>query len=183
MLDDVSSALIGSAAVHSVLVVSPDDRVIEHASSLGLDTILETRPPGLNAALNLATRTLMTKAPYSPNLIVPVDIPLLQISSLAGLSDLVKDVDESIVVATKSRNGGTNLLLRWPADVIELSFGENSFNLHKQNALSKSVEFREWVSQDAVLDIDTPEDLLEFMRRGRNTKTWQFLDSLEFLSY
>ncbi len=180
MLEDVSSVLLSSELVQSVTVVSPDTRAIKYASTLGLETILEHRPHGLNTALNLATRTLLTKSPHHSSLILPVDIPLLQMSSIAALFKIMSKAAESVVIAAKSNNGGTNLLLRYPPDVIELSFGENSFAMHRQNAFLKSVPFKEWVSQDTALDVDTPEDLLEFMKLGRNTKTWCFLDNLRF---
>jgi 2-phospho-L-lactate guanylyltransferase len=181
MLDDVSSVLLSSVNVQSVTVISPDSKVIEHASKFGLETILEPRPRGLNAALNLATRTLVMKSPRSSSLILPVDIPLLQISSLAALFELMNSSSEPVVIATKSNNGGTNLLLRYPGDVIDLAFGENSYALHRQNALLKNIQFKEWVSQDTTLDIDTPEDLLEFMKLGKSAKTWCFLESIESL--
>jgi 2-phospho-L-lactate guanylyltransferase len=185
MLEDVSAALFDSDLVKGVTVVSTDLKVLEFAKSLGTHTLQEPKPSDLNSALNLATKTLMESSPECSNLILPVDIPLIAKSSLDGVLLKVEENQEmqgldsfsKIVIAAKSNDGGTNLLLRWPPNLIGLSFGPSSFAKHRNDCLLKEATFIEWKSADTILDIDTPQDVRNFMNLGEGTSTWEFLTS------
>jgi len=183
MLEDISKVLLDSDDVSGVTAISPDTKALDFASSLDIQTILEPRPLGLNMALNHATKTLMKSFPNCSNLILPVDIPLLEKASLEGVFRNFRNNDvmqrenspDKIVIAAQSNNGGTNLLLRCPADVIGLSFGPNSFSKHRKACMFKKAPFVEWNSLDTSLDIDMPEDVKKFMKFDNDTKTKKFL--------
>ena len=183
MLEDISKVLLDSDDVSGVTAISPDTKALDFASSLDIQTILEPRPLGLNLALDHATKILMKSFPKCSNLILPVDIPLLEKTSLEGVFHNIRNNQEiqkessldKIVIAAQSNNGGTNLLLRYPADVIELSFGPSSFSKHWKACLFSKATFIEWNSLDTSLDIDTPEDVKNFMNFENCTKTKAFL--------
>jgi 2-phospho-L-lactate guanylyltransferase len=185
MLEDVSATLFDSDLVKGATVVSTDSKVLEFAKSLGIHTLQEPKPSNLNSALNLATKTLMESSPECSNLILPVDIPLVSKTSLDGVLLKVEENQEmhglhsfsKIVIAAQSNDGGTNLLLRWPPNLIGLSFGPNSFAKHRNDCLLKKAKFIEWKSADTSLDIDTPQDVKNFMNLGEGTNTWEFLTS------
>ncbi len=175
MLSDVISALKATDSIQDTIVVTSDKEVAEYAASLGVNTLTERNPPELNAALTLATSELLNEFPDCASLIIPVDIPMLDSPSLMAVIRLADEVSDSIVIAASSNNGGTNLLLRVPPDAINPSFGQNSFAIHRQEALSKEIRFKEYRSKSVSLDIDTADDLYEFMNVGKNTNTWDYL--------
>jgi 2-phospho-L-lactate guanylyltransferase len=175
MLTDVTSALKATPLIQNTTVVTSDKIVAEHAASLGVDTVIEPDPPELNAALTLATAKLLNGAQDGASLIIPVDIPMVDSSSLMAAISLADDKSNPIVVATASNNGGTNFLLRAPSDIINPAFGQDSFAIHRHEALSKGIQFREYESRDISLDIDTADDLYEFMDIGKHTNTWNYL--------
>ncbi len=178
MLHDVSTVLLSHDAVETATVVSPDPQVLGFASSIGLETILEKSPAGLNAALMLATRTLIERHDSHSVLILPVDVPLLRESSISGVIEAAEESGGKVVVAARSRNGGTNLLLRVPSDVIDPSFGPGSFSRHQEASYSRGLQFREWASPDTFLDLDTTDDLARFREVGMKTHTWEYLLSV-----
>lgn len=175
MLSDVVTALKATSSIQETIVVTSDDKVAKYATSLGVNTLIERHPPELNAALVLATSKLLNEFPDCASLIVPVDIPMLEPSSLMEVIRLADDASESIVIAAQSNNGGTNLLLRLPSDIINPSFGQDSFTIHRSKALSKGIRFEEYKSRNISLDIDTADDLKEFMGIGMQTNTWDYL--------
>jgi 2-phospho-L-lactate guanylyltransferase len=176
MLEDLSAALFSSECIQGVTIVSPDSRVIEYATSLGFDVVVESSPSGLNKALELATSEMVRIMSESPSLIVPIDLPLLRASTLDGVFAIAA-TSTRIVVAAQSNDGGTNLLLRYPCDVISTNFGPNSFSKHRNSAVAQGIPFHEWDSRDTRLDIDTLKDILEFLKIGKGTKTWSFLSN------
>ena len=178
MLEDVSSVLLRHKRILATSVVSPDNQVLDFASSLGLLTIKEEGASGLNSALAAATEFLIQSYDAPSCIVLPVDIPLLQESSVTGAFEAAEEERGQVVVAARSSNGGTNLLLRAPCDVIRPSFGIGSFSTHQKVSIAKGVRFKEWASQDTALDIDTPTDLMQFRKIGKNTRTFEFLEDV-----
>lgn len=177
MLSDVVTALKATSPIQETIVVTSDDKVADYATSLGVRTLIERHPPELNAALVLATSELLNEFPDYASLIVPVDIPMLDAASLMEVIRLADEAQGSIVIAAPSNNGGTNLLLRLPSDIISPSFGEDSFAIHRRKALSKGIHFEEYKTGQISLDIDTADDLYEFMDIGKHTNTWDYLEN------
>jgi 2-phospho-L-lactate guanylyltransferase len=175
MLTDVTSALKATGLILNTTVVTSDEKVAKLAASLGVNSLTEPNPPELNAALNLATSRLLNDVQDGASLIIPVDIPMVDSSSLVAAIRLADESSNPIVVATASNNGGTNFLLRVPSDIISPAFGQDSFATHRREALSKGICFREYESRNISLDIDTADDLYEFMDIGKHTNTWDYL--------
>jgi 2-phospho-L-lactate guanylyltransferase (CobY/MobA/RfbA family) len=73
---------------------------------------------------------------------------------------------------------GTNALLRNPPNAIPTRYGLNSFDAHVAEAESKKVHLEVYRSEDLEVDVDTPSDLYEIMRRGNSTKTSEFLRNI-----
>ena len=178
MLEDVSSVLLRHKRILATSVVSPDNQVLDFASSLGVLTIKEEGTSGLNSAITAATDLLVQSYDATSCIVLPVDIALLEESSVTGVLEAAEEERGEVVVAVRSSNGGTNLLLRAPCDVIRPSFGPGSFSAHQKVSLAKGVEFKEWTSQDTTLDIDTPADLDQFRKIGKSTRTLEFLEDV-----
>lgn len=172
MLGDVLDALKKTPL--RVLVVSPDEDVLEFASGQGAAGLKE---PGLdlNRALRLAVNHAKERGADSV-LILPGDLPLLR----------PVDVEEMIPAATTSKavviapseEKGTNALFLRPPDAMELKFGGKSFPLHMAEGLRVGIRAHVYSSPTLARDIDKPSDLLSVESLGIGTRTHGFLRSL-----
>jgi len=174
MLMDVLGAVHQASSIAGVAVVSPDERVLSFARLHGAEGVAE---PGLelNEALKLAIRHTISKGVDSV-LILPADLPLLKsvdVENLIAAASAPKDV-----VIAPSKAKGTNALFLRPPDLINLSFGGESFPLHVREASQVGVRPRIYRSTTVALDIDEPEDLLSVETLGLGTRTYEFLHSL-----
>ena len=92
-------------------------------------------------------------------LILPADLPHLMTEDIQALTKLVGDSPHAIVIAPDATETGTNALLIRPPDLIQPSFGPDSFNRHCALARSAGVEPTIYRSPSLACDIDLPADL------------------------
>ena len=141
--------------------------------------LLEDKVNTLNTSLTAVTKGV-TKTFYSCVLIIHDDLPLLQPKDIDYLFKQAKKETKCIILAP-SRTKGTNLLLLKPPDIIELSYGSNSSEKHKREAIDKNVTVMEYTSSTTELDIDDINDLCILLKRKhRKTRTFMFLKSLHY---
>jgi 2-phospho-L-lactate guanylyltransferase len=173
MLADILDVL-GKTSVDRVLVVSPDNEVLNFASKHGAVGLKE---PGvkLNEALRLAIRHAMAKGAASV-LIVPADVPALKTSDIEKILEMASSTRE-IIIAPSSTNGTNALLLR-PPDVMDVHFGGESFPIHLARAREAGVKPKTYRSQTTAVDIDEVADLANIKSQAQGTRTYQFLQSL-----
>jgi 2-phospho-L-lactate guanylyltransferase len=170
MLDDVSGALRQSGSVVRVLIVSPDESLARIAQRLGVGFFLESHS-GLNTALQEVCHHLVKDSSDHTMMVVPVDVPLLTSDNVDEIASILDERGSPLVIAARSRDGGTNTLLRSPQDVIPTSFGPGSFDMHRHLADAKSVDFVQYRSRGLELDVDTVSDLRELVNLSSSTKT------------
>ena len=72
-----------------------------------------------------------------------------------------------LIVVPSSDGTGTNALVRTPPDCIESRFGPGSFRAHLDQALSKGLPADVLRLPGLMFDIDTPEDVAEFLAQFR----------------
>jgi len=90
-----------------------------------------------------------------------------------GQSAAVQQIE---VVLTPDRDRlGTNGLRLIPPHAITLRFGEDSFNLHRAQAVRAHRSFAVHVVAGLEHDLDRPEDIASFMQLGRDTATLRLL--------
>ena len=70
---------------------------------------------------------------------------------------------------------GTNGLRLVPPHAITLRFGEDSYNLHRAEAVRAHRSFAVHVVAGLEHDLDRPEDIARFMQLGRDTATLRLL--------
>jgi len=174
MLRDVIGATFNSQASRDVVVISPDSRVLRLAVELGAHAVPE-RESGLNRAVEQATRWCIGRG-ADATLVLPSDIPLLTGGDVNRLIDLGSRRPSMVV--SPSDDGGTNALLRCPADVIPPSFGADSFREHLSAAEAAGIKARVHRSPNIALDIDAPDDLRRLLDEPRETHTHRLLEEL-----
>ena len=157
MLVNTLECLADVSAISTILVVSRDAVVrglgIEH----GCWTLTESGAGELNEALSQATELAILHA-ASAILILPADLPLIESADLDQI--LAHHATSPRIAAAPDRHGqGTNALLISPPDLIETSFGKNSFVRHKELAAQAGVDFLSLDYNSLILDLDVAEDL------------------------
>ena len=128
MLRDVMTAPRGSASTGSMWRWS---RAIASAKTLaqefGFNVIEDTRNESETAAIEMATAWCEEHG-YDTTIVVPGDIPLITADELHRVLDAAPAEGAVFVPAYDRR--GSNCILRRPASIIPLRFGNDSFLPH-----------------------------------------------------
>lgn len=171
MLDDVLRAASGAGAAGVIAVLDPPQRPLGEAVALhdpgeGLDAAVAT---GIRAAISAGARTAVVLAG---------DLPLLEPDDIRALVAAAEG-PRAMVVATDRHLTGTNALVLRPPDVIAPAFGAGSAARHLASAVAAVGRSALMVTPDRVaLDIDTPDDLAELVRRQPGGATGEALRSM-----
>lgn len=171
MLEDVLDAL---EVLDNVVIISPTD--IKKDLNRNFDFILEEGKKGLDNAVKKANYYCIEKGAEA-TLFVPADLPLIEERHVKHILNLGR---KKHLIISKSKDGGTGILFRKPPNIIDSKFTSQSFQDHKKEAEGKKVELYVYDSFPLSLDIDTPEDIEEFILYGKGTKTYDFLKELKF---
>lgn len=143
--------------LEQVLVVSRDPEALAIARFHGARTVLEDGTPHLNIAITRATAVAMMYS-VSGVLILPADLPQMKPEDVTVMVEAAK-YSETMVIAPDHRQQGTNALLLRPPDLINFSFGENSFYRHVAQATAKGARVEVVELPSLARDVDYPEDL------------------------
>jgi 2-phospho-L-lactate guanylyltransferase len=153
----------GARGITGTILVTADPAAAALAQAHGAGTLVQ-RLPGLNAALQEA-RLLAVAAGATAVLVVPIDLPAIDATSVDALLDEARTAagnapSAPLVAAVPDRHGqGTNALLVAPPDSIEPAFGEGSLAAHRAAALAAGATFIE-LGGPLRFDVDTAADLL-----------------------
>lgn len=157
MLLHTIKVLSETASIERVLVVSRDPKALALAREHGARTVLERGTPDLNQALVRAT-VVARGYGVSAVLILPADLPLIQVADVERLVSLAHD-PPVVVVAPDRHDEGTNALLTAPPGLIEYEFGPQSFAHHQERARLAGARVEVCEIDSFGLDVDMPEDL------------------------
>jgi 2-phospho-L-lactate guanylyltransferase len=177
MMEDVIASLKKSSLVNHVVVLTPDNRVADHAKKLGVETMIDKTNGDINDSLTEATNFEIRERSGSSLLVLPVDVPLVKSTTIDSIIRVGKP-NHPIVVISPSTTNGTNALLRNPPDAIPTRYGVNSFDAHVAEAIARKVHLEIHRSEDLEIDVDMPGDLYEVMRKGDSSKTSEFLKNI-----
>ena len=138
---------------------------------------LKERRGGLNQAVSQAI-DWCCKRGASSVLVLPIDIPLVVPVDLQRMLALS---EKASMVISPSRSGkGTNVLLLTPPNVASTFYGPQSFKRHLEEAPKRGISFSCYRSKRVALDIDTVEDLIEFiLTDAKETNAYKLLDKIE----
>jgi len=175
MLQDVLIALKESRRIECCIVVGSDQEVAEVARACKAKFLSE-QLSGLNSAVGQGTRRCLDESADS-SLVLLSDIPLLSARDIDGLVEM--GGNSRTVVISPSRNQGTNGLLRRPPDIIPTSYGIQSFAKHLTEVARFRIDSKIYESPTIAFDLDTPNDLLEFVLHPSETETYRYLRKID----
>lgn len=177
MLRDVMAAAAGVNERVDVTLVTGDARAQNIAKDLGFLVIEDTRNESETAAIEMATGWCEERG-YETTIVVPADIPLIATEELHRVLDAAPAEGAVFVPAYDRR--GSNCILRRPASIIPLRFGNDSFLPHCEVMKQTGKELVILEMPGIGLDIDNPHELELLVQREGETGSQRLLRSWGF---
>jgi 2-phospho-L-lactate guanylyltransferase len=159
MLVDVVLAVSGCQV--EVALVTSDPFALHVAAHRGLEIIHDASNRSETDAIEMATRVCEERGIES-TLVIPADIPLIEAADIGMIYEHAPARGSVLVPAADKR--GTNAILRRPAGLFALRFGNDSFLPHHAAARATNNPCVVLSLPRIALDIDNPEDLRELAR-------------------
>lgn len=170
MLEDVASAIHGWKNRPPVAFVSSDPYAVNLASKYRFEVIPDPANPGETGAIEMATRVCLERG-AGFTLVIPADIPLIQAWELG---EIVKQAPtEGSVLVPAGDGRGTNAVLRRPADLFPLRFGNDSFKPHHAAAQATGKPCVVLQLPGIAVDVDNPSDLQQLISLPGETRAQQ----------
>jgi 2-phospho-L-lactate guanylyltransferase len=167
MLVDVASAIHGWKNRPPVAFVSSDPYAVELAGKYGFEIIPDPANPGETGAIEMATRVCLERG-AGLTLVIPGDIPLIQAWELQEILQHAPAEGSVLVPAGDGR--GTNAVLRRPADLFPLRFGNDSFKPHHAAAQATGKPCVVLQLPGIAVDVDNPSDLKQLISLPGETR-------------
>ena len=179
MLQDVTEAVASWVKRPEVAIVSCDSFALSLACKYGFEVIADHRNSGETDAIEMATR--VCEARELDTLVIPGDIPLLQAWELQAIYDAAPEVGTVLVPAGDGR--GTNAVLRRPAGLFPLRFGNDSFKPHLAAAQATGKSCVVLLLPGIAVDVDDPADLQKLIHLPGDTRAQQLARSWDLRDY
>jgi len=174
MLRDVLTAIAGVAGRLDPFLVTGDTRARDLAAEFAFAVIEDARNESETAAIEMATAWCEDRG-YDATVVVPGDVPLTTSIELHRVLDAAPGQGAVFVPAYDRR--GSNCILRRPASIIPLRFGNDSFLPHCE-AMKKTGKPLVILELPGIgLDIDNPHELALLVRRPGDTHAQRLLRS------
>jgi 2-phospho-L-lactate/phosphoenolpyruvate guanylyltransferase len=180
MLRDVLTAAAGVAQRVTVFLVTGDPRAKSLAAEFGFSVMEDHENKSETAAIEMATSHCESRG-YEVTVVIPGDIPLITRDELTQVLDAAPEAGVVIVPAYDRR--GSNCILRRPASLIPLRFGNDSFLPHCDAVKGTGKPLVILELPGIGLDIDHPHELDLLLARHGDTcaqrllRDWQFSSS------
>jgi 2-phospho-L-lactate/phosphoenolpyruvate guanylyltransferase len=172
MLHDVVSTVAAWPRRPLCALVTSDPFALELAREYDFEFIPDPANPGETGAIEMATRICVLRGSDS-TLVIPADIPLIQISELDQI--LAHAPAAGSVLAPAADGRGTNAAFRRPANLFPLRFGNDSFKPHLAAARATGKPCTVLQLPNIAVDVDNPEDLQQLLKRPGETRTQNLL--------
>jgi 2-phospho-L-lactate guanylyltransferase len=170
MLQDVTTCIQKKMNDLHLFILSNDPIIKAYADENNYGFIKDTKND-LNKSINDATQWALVQG-YKKMLIIPSDLPLI---TEIDLKKLLAPRTGPLVILSPSKDRGTNALFRNPPNIIQSSFGDNSFEKHIRLAEKVKCRYEVVKSSTLELDIDTLNDLEEFIHIGNSKTTSSYI--------
>jgi 2-phospho-L-lactate guanylyltransferase len=168
MIHDVLEVLASWGTRPGVAVVTSDPFATELAAHFDFHIIADGDNRSETDAIEIATAICEAQGVES-TLVIPGDIPLLQVSELEQVVDAAPKKGTVLVPAADGR--GTNAALRSPAALFPLRFGNDSFKPHLLAAKATGLPCPVLSLPGIALDVDNPADLAQLAAAPGNTRS------------
>jgi 2-phospho-L-lactate guanylyltransferase len=164
MFSDVLNALRHVELVEAVAVVTADQVASLAVRGERLFVIQDDARAGQSAAAKIGVRHAQASG-FDRVLLVPGDAPLLDPREVDRLLRTAAADELGVAIVPDRHEEGTNALILCPPDAIEPSFGPGSLARHIEAAEASGLPYRVERPESLLLDVDTPEDLVELSAR------------------
>ena len=158
MLSDVVSAIVAFAG-DDVALATSDPFALELAARYGFEVIRDESNVSETDAIEMATQVCEARGVHS-TLVIPGDIPLIDAADLRAIYDASPDAGSVLVPSTDKR--GTNAVLRRPASLFPLRFGNDSFMPHLAAAIA---------TNKSCVVLSLPQNRFRHRYAGRSSRT------------
>jgi 2-phospho-L-lactate guanylyltransferase len=176
MLSDVLQA-VAEYGDEDVALVTNDPFASERAANYGFSVIPDTTNTSETDAIEMATRVCVSRG-VSRTLVVPGDIPLIEAEDLITIFD--HGSANGCVLVPSADKRGTNAVLRAPAALFPLRFGNDSFQPHLQAAIATDTPCVVLSLPRIALDIDNADDLRSLAAHPGNKRAQLLARQLGF---
>lgn len=177
MLRDVLTAVSGIASRVAVFLVTGDAHASALAAEFAFGVIEDLRNESETAAIDMATAWCEARG-YDTTIVIPADIPLITSAELEQVLDAAPG--EGVVIVPAYDRRGSNCVLRRPASVIPLRFGNDSFLPHCDVVRHTGKPLIILEMPGIGLDIDHPHELELLCARAGETHAQRLLRSWGF---
>lgn len=174
MARDVLAALSQSQRLSGVLLASRAAEAPDLAKAFAAQLFRESADANLPTALDEARQHAADNLGAAGVFVVPADAPLIEGREI----DEILASHQAITLLPDREQVGTNGLVCTPPQAIPLVFDGRSFKPHLAHAQASGLPWRILPDSTFALDIDTPTDLVELLRKGPNTQTGRCLRKL-----
>ena len=174
MLQDVLAALATVNHHTRVAVVSSDPLAVALAARYGFTLIPDPANLGESDAIAHATQHCIARGEDS-TMVIPGDIPLVQAQDIEQVLAAAPAQGSVLVPGWDGR--GSNAVLRRPAGLFPLRFGNDSFQPHLRAAQATGMPCVVLRLPRVGLDVDKPSDLAQLLAAEGNTRAQQLLRS------
>ena len=177
------ATLCQAEGIDRVAVITSDSEVAEHARCSGALVFDENRQVSHSVSADAACLRAIERGATTV-LLVPIDVPLVTPADFSRLAAAAQPAPPAgpragpsagLIVVPSADGTGTNALARTPPDVIESRFGPGSCRAHLDQARSKNVPAEILRLRGLMFDIDTPEDVAEFLATSQDSNVAMFL--------
>ena len=167
MLHDVLTAVHSWRDRPAVGIVTSDTYAMRLAEECRFEVIADPDNRGETGAIEMATRICVERGEES-TLVIPADIPLIEAWELEEIFKHAPDCGTVLVPAGDGR--GTNAVLRRPADLFPLRFGNDSFKPHHAAAQVTGKPCVVLHLAGIAVDVDNPSDLQQLISLPGETR-------------
>ena len=179
MFAETLSKLLEAKRVDRVVVASSDGRILSTASKAGATSLREDDQRGHSHSADRAASWCAEQGARRV-LLAPIDVPLATPHDFDDLVEASTAIENPNLVIVPSRDGtGTNSLLQSPPGVIGCCFGLGSYRLHCDAAEAAGAQVATRRPPGLTFDIDTPEDVDDFLSVASVGPTQRFLRELQ----
>ncbi|MGH6631029.1 MAG: 2-phospho-L-lactate guanylyltransferase, partial [Burkholderiales bacterium] len=172
MMEDVLKTLASWGVRPPVAIVTNDSQATALARRYGFDIIADPDNRGETDAIAMATGVAVERG-WTSTLVIPADIPLITAEELQSIVAAAPHQGTVLVPAADGR--GTNAVLRRPAALFPLRFGNDSFLPHRRAAEATGKPLLVLDLAGIALDIDRLADLAELVARGGDRRSQRLL--------
>lgn len=165
MARSVLTELASLGDLRRILVVSSEPEMRGFCRKAGLDYLWDDGAGGLNAAL-AAGESALRLDEGEPLAVVCADLPFFRAAEFERMRTVHAGLGPvGFTLASDQYRRGTNVRIASVPGGVPYRFGENSAALHLREARRRGVPCRLFESEAFGLDLDTPADVYDVVRR------------------